>query len=234
MAGSALRIPTHSLAVLDALGTIARSLPLACLEALSYWHCILASAALLGLLWLLVRTLADDTPKVVVPLIDAAERDDVLPADSPAYDPDAANTPGVVQCWDPSTMISLGTKPADDAAAVRAKVAKARAAQKVWGTSSFATRRRLMRTLRRHIVENMASIARVAVRDSGKTVTDAMFGEILVTCEKLKWLAAEGEAALAPEQRKTGSMMMTKRVRVEYAPLGVIGAIVPWKSVMRR
>jgi acyl-CoA reductase-like NAD-dependent aldehyde dehydrogenase len=212
---------------LDALVVLLRSLPQVCAEALRYWHCILSSAALAGLGWLLLRTVLLDAPRVEVPLTEE-EREDVLPAGRPKYDPAAANVAGVVHCWDPSTMVSLGTKPADDRAAVIAKITKARAAQAVWGASPFAQRRRLMRTLRRHIVENMASIARVAVRDSGKTVTDAMFGEILVTCEKLKWLAAEGEAALAPERRKTGTMMMTKRVRVEYAPLGVIGAIVPW------
>jgi hypothetical protein len=33
----------------------------------------------------------------------------------------------------------------------------------------------------RYIVENQETIARVAVRDSGKTMVDACFGEVLVT-----------------------------------------------------
>ena len=31
------------------------------------------------------------------------------------------------------------------------------------------------------------------VRDSGKTVVDAMIGEVLTTCEKFKWTIANGE-----------------------------------------
>ena len=86
-----------------------------------------------------------------------------------------------------------------------------------------------MKTMLRFVVENQATIAKVAVRDSGKTVTDAIFGEVLVTCEKLKWLAANGESVLKNEKRATGSLVwFTKNVWVEYRPLGVIGAIVPW------
>ena len=50
----------------------------------------------------------------------------------------------------------------------------------------------------------------------------------MVTCEKLAWLADSGAEYLAPEYRSTGRMMIMKRVRVEFIPLGVIGAIVPW------
>jgi len=85
-----------------------------------------------------------------------------------------------------------------------------------------------MRTMLRYITENQETCARVAVRDSGKTFLDALIGEVLVTCEKLVWLADSGEKYLQPEERDTGRMMMMKKVRVEYTPVGVIGAIVPW------
>ena len=135
----------------------------------------------------------------------------------------------VVKCWDPCTLADLGAVPATAPADVVAAVARCRAAQATWATSTFAQRRTLMKIMLRFVVENQATIAKVAVRDSGKTLTDAIFGEVLVTCEKLKWLAHSGEAALAPEVRETGSMVwFTKKVHVEYRPLGVIGAIVPW------
>lgn len=49
-----------------------------------------------------------------------------------------------------------------------------------------------------------------------------------MTCEKLTWLANAGEQYLIPEKRDTGRMMILKKVHVEFIPLGVIGAIVPW------
>ena len=55
-----------------------------------------------------------------------------------------------------------------------------------------------------------------------------MLGEVLTTCEKLAWLADASEECLLPEPRATGRMMLMKKVRVEFVPLGVIGAIVPW------
>lgn len=85
-----------------------------------------------------------------------------------------------------------------------------------------------MRTMLRYITENQETCARVAVRESGKTLLDALIGEVLVTCEKLAWLASSGEQYLVPEKRDTGRMMIMKKVRVEFIPLGVIGAIVPW------
>lgn len=147
------------------------------------------------------------------------------------FDPswlDTAAAESVVHKWDPATFDYFGKVPAMSGDEVRSKIILARQAQEQWSTSSSRTRRLLMRTMLRFITENQEAIAKVAVRESGKTVIDAMVGEILVTCEKLKWLAARGEQALRPEEREAGTLMMMKRAYVEWVPLGVIGAIVPW------
>ena len=68
----------------------------------------------------------------------------------------------------------------------------------------------------------------VAARDSGKPRVDAAFGEVMTTCEKLWWLIKEGEPVLKPESRSAGRMMFYKSARVEFHPVGVVGAIVPW------
>lgn len=133
-----------------------------------------------------------------------------------------------VYLWDPSTFDYFGETHAMNTEEVKAIVAKGRAAQAIWKKSSFATRKELMRTMLRYITENQENCARVAVRESGKTMLDALIGEVLVTCEKLTWLANSGEQWLVPESRESGRMMMMKKVYVEYVPLGVIGAIVPW------
>ena len=111
---------------------------------------------------------------------------------------------------------------------VLAKVAAAAAAQAVWARSPFSQRRRLLRILQRFILDAQDDICAVAARDSGKPLVDAAFGEVMVTLEKVEWLCAEGEAWLKPERRSPGRMMFYKRARVEYHPVGVIGAIVPW------
>ena len=80
----------------------------------------------------------------------------------------------------------------------------------------------------RFILDNQDDICSVSARDSGKPLVDAAFGEILVTLEKIKWLLRDGERWLKPEKRSAGLMMFYKTARVEYHPVGVMGAIVPW------
>ncbi|KAH7414800.1 hypothetical protein KP509_14G011800 [Ceratopteris richardii] len=50
----------------------------------------------------------------------------------------------------------------------------------------------------------------------------------MTTCEKIHWLLDEGERSIRTEYRSVGRAMLHKTARVEYYPLGVIGAIVPW------
>ena len=147
----------------------------------------------------------------------------------PKFDTDLLNKDqSIIHLWDPSTLDYFGKINTMDDKEVKAVVAKGRVAQQEWVKSSFTKRRLLMRTMQRFIVENQENCARVAVRESGKTLLDALIGEVLVTCEKLAWLANSGEQYLQPEYRDTGRMMAMKKVHVEYVPLGVIGAIVPW------
>ena len=106
-------------------------------------------------------------------------------------------------------MDYFGEIPAMSKEEITAIVASARVAQQQWKTSSFQTRKLLMRTMQRYITENKENcgkpicqsflrcfklldilIARVAVRESGKTLLDALIGEVLVTCEKLAWVLA--------------------------------------------
>lgn len=70
---------------------------------------------------------------------------------------------------------------------------------------------------------------RAACLDSGKTRVDAIFGEILVTTEKLKWTIQHGENALKAERRPTNFLMFYKKNEVRYEPLGVVSACVSWK-----
>ena len=45
------------------------------------------------------------------------------------------------------------------------------------------------------------------MRDSGKTMLDAVVGEITVSCEKIAWLCREGERWLQPEARSAGTLV---------------------------
>ena len=177
-----------------------------------------------------VRDLVRDIPSIDVPVTEQETENELK--NGTKYDPESANRIGlnqtVIPCWDPCTMDYLGEMPATSVDGVTETVKRAKAAQEQWKHSSFDTRRQFLRIMLKYVVNNQETIARVAVRESGKTVVDAAFGEVLVTCEKAKWVINEGEKCLADDHRETGTLMMLKKVRVEYQPLGVIAAIVPW------
>ncbi|KAF5866300.1 Meiotic Sister-Chromatid recombination aldehyde dehydrogenase [Aspergillus alliaceus] len=104
----------------------------------------------------------------------------------------------------------------------------AKKAQTEWALTSFAERRKVLRTLLRYVLDHQDELVTACCLDSGKTKVDASFGEILVTAEKLKWTIDHGEKALTPESRPTNFLMMYKKNMVTYEPLGVVSACVSW------
>ncbi|XP_062174635.1 aldehyde dehydrogenase 22A1 [Alnus glutinosa] len=133
-----------------------------------------------------------------------------------------------VQCYEPANMKYLGFYPALTPAEVKERVVQARNAQKIWAKSSFKQRRQFLRILLNYIIKHQQLICEVSSRDTGKTMVDASLGEIMTTCEKITWLLSEGERWLKPEYRSSGRSMIHKKSKVEFHPLGVIGAIVSW------
>ncbi|PCG88484.1 Aldehyde/histidinol dehydrogenase [Penicillium occitanis (nom. inval.)] len=118
-----------------------------------------------------------------------------------------------------STNIPLATRETVDKA-----VQDAKRAQVEWAQTTFAQRRRILKTLLKYVLDHQDDIVTACCLDSGKTKVDASFGEILVTAEKLKWTIDHGEKALTPESRPTNFLMMYKKNSVRYEPLGVVSA----------
>lgn len=169
-----------------------------------------------------------------VPTIDvkttAAETDDDGVEGKPSDNTDLKDPkrPGLIQCFDPSTKQRLGEVKAMTASDVQQLCSKAAVAQEKWATTSFAQRRMVLRTIQKYIVTHIEDICRVCTRDSGKPKVDALLGEVMTTCEKIRTINAHGELWLRPSYRPTGPMMMHKDAYVEYVPLGVLGVIAPW------
>jgi acyl-CoA reductase-like NAD-dependent aldehyde dehydrogenase len=85
-----------------------------------------------------------------------------------------------ITCFDPATGLHLGTLLADNIDEIETKINNAEAAQVAWRKSSFADRKRVIRSLKKWLVENQEVCARVACRDTGKTRT---------LCVLLAWTA---------------------------------------------
>jgi len=135
---------------------------------------------------------------------------------------------GYIQCWDPSTGVHLGEVPAMSENEVFAAVSKAKSAQIAWSKTTFRERRKVLRTIQKYIISNISTICLISSRDSGKPKVDALLGEVMTTCEKIRCMNSNGEEWLQKSYRWTGPMMVHKTAYVEYVPMGVLGVIAPW------
>jgi len=133
-----------------------------------------------------------------------------------------------LNCFDPSTKQFLGHAENMSADKVNEILEKAKVAQNEWRKTTFAQRRMVLRTIQKYVVNHVEDICRVSARESGKPKVDAVMGEILTTCEKIRTICEWGEYWLRPNYRPSGPVMMHKNAWVEYVPLGIIVAIAPW------
>lgn len=133
----------------------------------------------------------------------------------------------MIECFNPATGEKLGEVAIDTPAAVADMVAKGRQAQIAWGKTSFKTRRRVLGSLMQAILDNVDELCEVIVKDSGKTYENTIIGEIMTVCNQIKWLQKYGEKYLKPETVDSG-LLMHKKARIEYHPLGIVACILPW------
>ncbi|GBE77417.1 Putative aldehyde dehydrogenase-like protein [Sparassis crispa] len=133
-----------------------------------------------------------------------------------------------ITSFDPSTGYHIGTFVADSSVEIGEKIRRAAEAQRTWRNTAFRDRRRVVRSLKKWLVDNQEVCARVACRDTGKTLLDAALGEIMTTCAKMEWLINHGEKVLRPETRRSSLMMSYKTSQVHWEPLGVVAALVSW------
>lgn len=136
-------------------------------------------------------------------------------------------SPALIECVNPATGERLGAIPAASPDEVKAAVGRARQAQEVWKHSTFAQRRSVLRHIIDHILSNIDELVKEIVQDSGKTYENALLGEIMPVCNKIRWVIDNGEKYLKPERVPSG-LLMHKAGRIEYQPLGVVACIVPW------
>ncbi|GBC03455.1 hypothetical protein RclHR1_05130007 [Rhizophagus clarus] len=139
-----------------------------------------------------------------------------------------ASNPGYITCYDPATGQFLATIRAHTEDDVKEALKKAQNAQQKWVKTSFSERKRVLNSLMNFILNNQEEICWVASRDTGKTLVDGKFGEILSTCEKIRWTINHGEKALATEYRESSPIYAYKSAKIEYHPLGVVAALVSW------
>jgi Aldehyde dehydrogenase family len=185
-------------------------------------------------LWFEYQIVSVPSIEKLVPMTEAESQDDGVKGEPYLCGGDTdpllviPQHPRHIQCYDPSTKQRLGQAVNMTPTQVHDALVQAKAAQVAWSKTTFRQRRLVLRTIQKYICAHVRDICRVSARDSGKPVVDAVLGEILTTCEKIRTICEMGELWLQPDYRPTGPMMMYKTAWVEYVPLGVIVAIAPW------
>jgi succinate-semialdehyde dehydrogenase/glutarate-semialdehyde dehydrogenase len=117
---------------------------------------------------------------------------------------------------------------ADD---VRGALETARKAQPAWAALSVRERARFLRRALSVLLARQAEFVDVIVRESGKPRSEALMMEIFAGADALAFYARRAERFLRPEKRKLhGVLRLTKKLRVVYRPLGVVGVISPWNG----
>jgi succinate-semialdehyde dehydrogenase/glutarate-semialdehyde dehydrogenase len=146
--------------------------------------------------------------------------------------PTAALAPAAVrkaESRDPATGVVWRSYPTADAAAVRAAMDAARAAQVVWGAESLRHRAQAVERFRRRLFERRAEVADVVMRENGKPAVEALTTEIMVTLDLARFFARRAPHVLADRHFTPFNIAMwRKRVTVRHEPLGVVGVISPW------
>lgn len=135
--------------------------------------------------------------------------------------------PEQIACFNPATGQRLGQRPSAGAQGVTDAVSRARSAQLQWAKSSYRQRRAVLQHIIDHTLEHVDELCAAIVEDSGKTFENALLGEVMPVCNKIRWLIKYGEKHLKPEKVPSG-LLMHKAGRIEYRPLGVVACIVPW------
>ena len=126
--------------------------------------------------------------------------------------------------YNPATGAHIGDVPADDAASVAAKAARARAAQSGWAARPLAERKACIARFRAAVVAQLDSLAAVMTQETGKPITLSR-NELNGLLGRIDFFLAEVSASVATQTVFDDAGM---KEQIEHTPLGVVANISAW------
>jgi succinate-semialdehyde dehydrogenase/glutarate-semialdehyde dehydrogenase len=129
----------------------------------------------------------------------------------------------------PATREPVGEIGVDNAAEVKAAVARARAAQPAWAALGFDARAKYMRKAITILLAKQDEYIDVIVGETGRSRAETIMMEIFAACDSLAYYAKNAKKVLA-DKWVGMHLMRTKKLLMTYKPLGVIGIITPWNG----
>ena len=124
----------------------------------------------------------------------------------------------------PADGTSIAEIPADDAAGVAAKAARARRAQPAWQATPLAERSAVVARFRAAVAAEIETLARTLTQEVGKPLAQAR-NELNGFLGRIDFFLAEVERTIASEPVFADGGM---RERIDHDPLGVVANISAW------
>jgi acyl-CoA reductase-like NAD-dependent aldehyde dehydrogenase len=127
----------------------------------------------------------------------------------------------------PATLEPVGEFEARSEADVQTALEVARKAQPEWGALPIDERGRYLQRAVRVLLARQDEFVAVIRRETGKPESEALAVEVLAACDALSYYAKRAKRILA-DRSVPVHLLKTKKLRISYRPLGVVGIVTPW------
>jgi succinate-semialdehyde dehydrogenase/glutarate-semialdehyde dehydrogenase len=134
---------------------------------------------------------------------------------------------GLLVSTNPATGEEAARAPIAGPEDVAAAVERARAAAAWWAGLGFAGRRSRLLQFRSLLANRMPEIADLVHRECGKPMVDGVT-EAAAFIPHIAWAARNARRVLGLRRVRASTVALEYSARLEYQPLGVVGAIGPW------
>ncbi|MGE5389993.1 MAG: aldehyde dehydrogenase family protein [Deltaproteobacteria bacterium] len=133
------------------------------------------------------------------------------------------------ECRCAATNELLGYSPLHNEDHLKGVIGEAREAQKGWAALPVRERARYILRIRDYLVEHIDELSETISRDNGKTMSDAMSGEILPAIMAVTYYCRHAVKFLQDRSLKPAHpILLNKRARIVRVPWGVVAVIAPW------
>jgi succinate-semialdehyde dehydrogenase/glutarate-semialdehyde dehydrogenase len=133
-----------------------------------------------------------------------------------------------LESFNPATGELVGTVETITQSKVQGIVDDVAEVQPFWAALTLEDRARYMRRASDVLLAEIDEIAELLTNEQGKPRVESYTMEILPTIDSLKWIADNGPEILSDEKLSMPTFLKSKRAKLTYEPIGVVGVIAPW------
>ncbi len=153
------------------------------------------------------------------------EREGMAP-DAPA----SSSNGGGIPVENPASGETIATVPSLGASEIEAMASRARAVGPEWAAIGFERRAELLMAARGWLVANGARVIETICGETGRPADEVQFTDLGYGVSALEFWAKAAPDYLADEIVETASPSVRggRRLKVRYAPVGLVGVIGPW------